>query len=289
MIAVMRHLIAWLATLGIGLTGLAQTQSLSFEVATLKINKSGAGNVAFGCYDPRTTLALAPPGRCVARNALMRTLIGHAYNIPVASMSQTIIAPGWIASERYDLEAKAEDAAASDADLRRMLQTLLAERVKLQAHFELRDIEGFVLVTAKGGTKLQKTTSKERASMIGNVVPPSLYKTTGKGATMEQLTSSLSLRLGRMVVDKTGLDGGYDFVLTWARDDIDPTGPSLFTALQEQLGLKLESQKVPARVLVVDHIERPSEIGSFEAASIKYHVEAVGIRMTTGMSRSVIF
>jgi uncharacterized protein (TIGR03435 family) len=183
----------------------------------------------------------------------MRSIIALAYDIPAESIAQMVIGPSWIASERYDLEAKAENDATPTAELRVMLQTLLAERVKLKVHFETRDIPGFILVVAKNGSKLQKSTSTDRHSLIGTS-----GRVTGKNARIAQLISSLTLRLGRTIVDQTNLDGGYDFLLTWTPDTEDPSGPSLFTALQEQLGLKLQSEKVPTNVLIVDHIERPS-------------------------------
>jgi len=176
-----------------------------------------------------------------------------------------------------------------------MLQVLLEDRFKLTLHRENRQLPVYELTIGKGGAKLQSskegsctpysvdspppasTPGAPRPNFCGFHMTPDygLNRTLdGKGITMAALAANLSRTyvslLGRNVIDRTGLTGGYDVHLKWAMDSLsapaglntappsDVTGPSIFTALQEQLGLKLESAKGPVEVLVIDHIERPS-------------------------------
>jgi uncharacterized protein (TIGR03435 family) len=171
-----------------------------------------------------------------------------------------------------------------------MLQALLVDRFQLKVDFDTRELPVFALVIAKGGPKFQKSTpDRPSSSPASNAGPPPEPKKQGiwmnstqkkaqldaYGTGMDGLTSILSGQedtSGRFIVDKTGLAGEYDFSLSWAPEylsagahgsdyaaaDAGPAGPSLFTALQDQLGLRLESQKAPVEVLVVDHIEPPS-------------------------------
>jgi len=151
-----------------------------------------------------------------------------------------------------------------------MVQQLLADRFKLAVHRETKELPAYALVVAKSGPKLTATKDtgggKGTSSGDGHL--------TATGLTMarlaQTLTQILSRELGRVVIDKTGIVGEYDLSLTWTPDDRsaaaantskdtpDLPGPSIFTALQEQLGLKLESTKAPVETLVIDHIEEPS-------------------------------
>lgn len=190
-------------------------------------------------------------GRCRATNASLRRIIGLAYDLPIFTAEQYISGgPGWISSERYDIEAKAANPSASGADLRLMLQSLLADRFKLRLHPENKVVAGYVLVISKGGLKLRRPEERGRSEKIIRV---------GIGASnTAELVMQLSSRLDAPVVDKTNLTGEHDFFLTWEslyNDD----APSIFTVLEEQLALKLVSQKVPLRVLVIDHVEKPTE------------------------------
>ena len=145
------------------------------------------------------------------------------------------------------------------------IQSLLADRFQLRIHKETREEQVYSLVVAKNGPKFK--VSKFDDSALETGLMPGLkthpYELAGTSAGIHLLTEELSRRLGRKVIDQTGLDGEYNFDLRWAPDvgdgDSPPDGPSIFTAVQEQLGLKLESGKAAVDAIVIDHIERPSE------------------------------
>jgi uncharacterized protein (TIGR03435 family) len=136
-----------------------------------------------------------------------------------------------------------------------MVQALLAERFHLTVHQETRTLPAYDLILAKGGSKLQLT--KANGKSIGT----SRTYFNGEGLTMTSIAEELSKITGRVVVDKTSLADRYDLKLVWTTDDApisDSSAPSLFTAIQEQLGLKLEPAKEPVSVLVIDHVELPT-------------------------------
>jgi uncharacterized protein (TIGR03435 family) len=213
------------------------------------------------------------------RNVSLKMLIQTAYDLRGPDAGQRISGgPGWLDSTRYDVEAKAADSV-SETDLKRMLQSLLAERFQLALHRETREMPGYTLVVAKGGPKLKEAEGDEEQKGLWQRGGGPL---TGQAASMQTLAQALAGRLGRPISDGTGLTGSYDFTLTWTPDESeqaalqstlanlppeiaaqfsrnrDPNGPSLFTALQEQLGLRLEPQKKRVEVLVIDHAEQPS-------------------------------
>ena len=153
-----------------------------------------------------------------------------------------------------------------------MVKSLLADRFKLQMRHETREIPVFALVVAKCGSKLIPATPKPVVAVDPGAPPPP-YESPCRldagsischGMTVSDLASMLWTERetgSRKVLDKTGLEGKYDFTLKWTSEDAsgDSSGPTLFTAIQEQLGLRLESTKAPLEVPVIDHIERPSE------------------------------
>ena len=254
----------------------------AFEVASIKPNKSGTG---------MTMLQTTPVGFS-ASNISLKAVIQHAYGV---EENQILGAPSWVGSERYDIEAKVSS---SDTDAlhdlnpyqrRLMLQPLLADRFQLKVHTELRDFPVLVLVVAKGGPKLHEakpgdTYPNGLKGFDGGGGPGMMLmrpgQLTAQGVDLSFVAKQLSQQLGRTVQDKTGLTGKYDFTMQW-KPDRDPSpmpgapepgqqGPgatlstdsseaSIFTAVQEQLGLKLESRKAPVEVLVIDHVEAPSE------------------------------
>jgi uncharacterized protein (TIGR03435 family) len=136
-----------------------------------------------------------------------------------------------------------------------MVQALLADRFQLKLHTETRTLPAYDLVLAKGGSKLLPSESN------GKSIGVSRTHFNGQGLGMTSIAEELSKIAGRVVVDKTALTGRYDLKLQWTPDDGaagDTDAPTLFTAIQEQLGLKLEPAKEPVPVLVVDHVEQPS-------------------------------
>jgi uncharacterized protein (TIGR03435 family) len=231
----------------------AQNQPLKFEVVSIKPNRSANGSWRGGCANGEITSAI-PAGRCMATNASLRTIIALAYDISIFSMDQHIVGiPAGISNERYDIDAKAENPSATGAELRLMLQNILADRFKVRLHEETLEVAGYTLLVGKGGPKL-KTIDESRRDAVGST----RHRMIAVADTAATLATMLSSQLGQPVVDRTKITGNYAFNLSAPEPD-DQSPPSIFTALQEQLGLKLESQKVPTRVLVIDHAEKPSE------------------------------
>jgi uncharacterized protein (TIGR03435 family) len=239
------------------LTALGQSAAVrpAFEVASVKPSKPGTP----GFIGP------APGGqRFTATNASLRMLIIMAYNITDRQVSG---GPGWIASEGYDIDAKAELPTTRE-QLYLMLQTLLADRFQLTLRRETRELPVYALVVDKAGSRLKRHGSQDG-------VPPEI-KRAGNGKVVFQnvplsrLSWFLSTQVGRSVIDKTGLDGSYDFSLEWTRDSpsrdhgtdasaaaTDLTGPGILTAVREQLGLRLESEKGPTEFLTIERAEKP--------------------------------
>lgn len=200
-----------------------------------------------------------------------RLLTAFAYNVPFGYERIRVVGgPDWLGSDDYEIQAKIEDsvyaamqkmnAAQQREQVSLMEQSLLADRFKLKVHFETREMPGFALVVAKSGPKLRPAKDGEstRLSVRQNEM-------TATAISIDQWIHSPFLG-GRVVVDQTGLTGTYDFTLTWSEQSAasgpgqenGTDAPSLFTAVQEQLGLKLVPTKVPVEVIVVDSVERPS-------------------------------
>jgi len=214
-------------------------------------------------------------------NIPLKSLIGGAYGVMDDRISGE---PGWTESDRFDVEAKMDDEAAAafqklpkqqqitQRDL--MLQSLLADRCKIKVHHETKEVQTYMLVIAKGGFKLKEADpnntyangieAPEGGPRAGMMLVQ-YGKLIGQALLISQLATQLAGQVGHLVEDKTGLKGKYDITLQWAPDEgggVTPSvdsGPSVFTAIQEQLGLKLESKKSPVDTIVIDHIERPSE------------------------------
>jgi bla regulator protein BlaR1 len=249
----------------IGLTDSARLRAQSqpatspaFEVASVKLNKSGTRGGRINTEAGRLTITNIPLVTCILA----------AYELQRYQFSGE---PGWVGTERYDIVAKA-DTPVGDHQLMLMLQGLLAERFKLASHHATKELPGYALVVGKNGPKLHEVEVAGKGWVRNN--PGGM---TGQEVSMRELALSLSARLGLPVVDLTGIKGVYELKLEWTPDASqsknlaeakdnplveftgDPNGPSIFTALQEQMGLKLEPRKVPTETVVVDHIERPSE------------------------------
>jgi uncharacterized protein (TIGR03435 family) len=167
--------------------------------------------------------------------------------------------PGWLDTETYDIAARADTPLEmTREELRPCLQALVAERFSLKFHRETREGSVFSLVVAKNGPKLSQH-SGDGNSGIGASSGSGKAAITGNKIAMARLAEYLSGQVGRPVVDNTGLNGEYDFRVEWTTEEVvAPSGPSLFTALQEQLGLKLNATKGPIEMVVIDSAERAS-------------------------------
>lgn len=258
----------------------------SFEVATIKPNHSGSGPTMIGAAGHG-----APGDRFIATNITMKALICWAFagnSVPLPS-DDVSGGPSWIDSERYDVDAKVEDSQAaalakspeSIVQIRLMLQSLLANRFKLVVKDATVTRPVYALVIAKGGPKLRQTVPGSKSSIEAGGRRVQAFGGRGEiraqGFPMSLLVRWLSQEgLGRPVLDQTGLKGEYDIELKWNPDldsqemmqapspgaesaPSDTSGPSIFTAIQEQLGLKLKATEGPVENLVIVDIEKPSE------------------------------
>jgi uncharacterized protein (TIGR03435 family) len=276
-----------LAALGVAIHAQAPSSPAVFEVATIKQNKSG---------EQGNSIRRLPGGRVSATNMAPRDLVMAAYQLNQFTLAG---GPSWIENDRFDILAKMEGnpewgGPGSDTPDPYMLalRALLVERFKLKLHKESREIDVYALTMVKPGTpgpalKLSPNDCKAMMDAVrrglqppprltGNEIPPCgirgrIGMIQFDGFPMSQAAEMLTTRAGRIVLDRTGLSGNWQFVLTHAQDaravlppgaDVpapNPDAPSLFTALQEQLGLKLEATKAPVQVTVIDSIERPTE------------------------------
>jgi uncharacterized protein (TIGR03435 family) len=222
----------------------------TFDVASIKQHK---GVITFSS-DP------AIHGRTVTATAsTLRDLVTYAYAVRYEQLAG---GPAWIANDHYDLLAKSEgDGVLTPPEARQMVQALLADRFQLQVHRETQEAPMYALVIVKNGPKLKLSAPDATGGYS--------VRTTGKGVrmeaartTMEQLSRQLAGTSGRFVVDQTGLTGLYAFTLEWSAERTVPSdsdAPSVFDALRDQLGLKLEATRGPVERLVIDRAERPSE------------------------------
>ena len=200
--------------------------------------------------------SVSPPGALQfrMRNTTLSVLIAYAFGI--SSNNQIAGKPNWLDDTFYEIAAKSEgDVGLSHKQMMPLLQQLLQERFHFAYHRETRNIKGYALVVAKGGPKLKVSKSDSpHAYLLPGMIDAADISVFG-------VASLLAHPLGAPVANKTGLAGKYDFQLEFARlEDTDSSKPSIFAAIQEQLGLKLEAQMVPVEVLVIDHVERvPTE------------------------------
>jgi len=229
--------------------------------------------------DPQRAQVQVPLGRCTFEGASLDYLIFVAYSDDLSWIrnqpprSVVLGGPGWVHSDLFDVEAIAENpSVVTRGDLHQMMQALLADRFKLKLHRESRETSGYALVTANKGSKLvpsrdKTVTGRDR---IKRAAAPGAITLSARNVSMATLSEFLTTFGIGLVVDKTNIQGTYDFSLTYAaeiagprKDQPSPTvqdtdAPSIFTALREQLGLQLLSQKVSAEYLVIDSVEKPS-------------------------------
>ena len=237
----------------------AQSKTPVFDVATIKPNNTFSGSM-----DSNTNLDTFS-----AKNLSLKYLLQRAYGI-----NQSLISglPGWAESAHYDIVAKVVDVdVATMRNLTReqrqaMLQQLLADRFQLRCHIEQKTLPVFELIVANGGIRFTQSPATEGDPRKNQSISIRNTEMTARNASMESLATTLTDQVGRKVIDKTGLTGAYNLHLKWEREEEGPSkdpgdasAPSIFTALQQQLGLKLQSAKDPVDTLVVDSIETPSE------------------------------
>jgi len=246
-------------------TAAAETKLPAFAVASVRRNESP---------DSPFKLAFTSDGVTI-ENVSLLSIIRAAYGMFNTLDDKFIGIPGWANDENFNIDAKVDDADVAqfqklNFDKRQlMVQALLADRFKLQAHYETRELPIYELVIAKNGLKLQASD----ANPVPGDITIGRGRITGQNVVMYRLETALTHALGRTIVDKTGLQGPYDFTLNWMPDEADISSSqssngtaqepdasrvSIFTAIQEQLGLKLVQAKGPVEVLVVDHVEYPT-------------------------------
>jgi uncharacterized protein (TIGR03435 family) len=224
----------------------------AFEVASIK--PSNAGREMFRADDIR-----ASPGSLMMNNVNVASCLKWAYKV----QDPQIAGPDWIRQDRFTIAAKAASPAA-DSQLRAMLQTLLAERFKVALHRGSKTIAGYSLVVQKNGPKLMPSSTEGAPEMGGRL------KWTASRYTMADLADFLADNTQSLVVDMTGLGGQFDFTLDlgpylsidtpiFKNEAAQVLSAAFQSAIEAQLGLKLEARKVPVEVLVIDHAERPSE------------------------------
>jgi uncharacterized protein (TIGR03435 family) len=239
----------------------------TFEVASIRLNTSGA---AGGGGGPR------PGGRYMMTNVPTRTLISIGYGIP---SDRVLDGPGWILTDRYDIEARTKENPTRE-ETSQMLQSLLRERFNLAIRPEKRDLPIYTLQLARRdgqlGPGMRRTTidcndpevrKKAAATAAPGRIACGLTSEQGDfqggGITMPNLEIVLSSAAGRPVFNQTGLTGSFDVELKWTptlgADAAPADAVSIFTAVQEQLGLRLENATAPLDVVVIDRIERPTE------------------------------
>jgi uncharacterized protein (TIGR03435 family) len=252
-----------------------------FDVASIKVHPP-----------PITRIVIPPvgPGRFVVEAFSLKQLVARAYSVPEV---RVLGGPSWVDTERYDVDAKSESSIPQQ-QMSLMIRSLLEDRFQLQAHTETRALQVYELAVAKGGSKLKSSEDQtppapplappaagQRGGPLGGQLPRGAF-TGGRGSMQGSavpiggLVNFLTKQLGQQVYDKTGLTGLFDFKLEWTPGNeqapgpfgpnpdappppADSSGPSIFTALQEQLGLRLESTRGPVEVVVIDSAQRLTE------------------------------
>jgi uncharacterized protein (TIGR03435 family) len=234
----------------------------SFEVASVKPTPAARSGDDYGTY-----FRNLPGGRFSAENFSLGMLIMVAYQVDRNQISggNSLRFGG----DRYDIEASADDRdprfkaadaagpAAKQALRDAMLQSLLEDRFKLAIHRETKETSGYALVVAKGGPKLKEPTVARSGD---GSISAGRGRLTGQKAPLSMLAGQLTRMVGGTVADETGLEGGFDFNLEWTPEETPAdlaSAPSIFTAIQEQLGLRLEARKERTEIIVIDHVEKP--------------------------------
>ena len=210
--------------------------SPAFDVASVRPNRSGSGNSS---HRDRN-------GALTATNVTLQYCIKLAYGV----RDYQIVGPDWLNSERYDIQAKTAPNVTPD-QYKAMIQTLLAERFQLKVQRDTKELPVYALTVGKRGPKLQPVDAGPERDRLER------DRLSAQKMSMAHLADRLSQLLGRPVLDMTGIEGAFDIELSWAADD---PASSILSAIQEQLGLKLEARKAPVEIIVVEHAEKvPTE------------------------------
>jgi uncharacterized protein (TIGR03435 family) len=233
----------------------------SFEVASIRPSKSGGGY---------SHSSVDTDGGVINLRFINTTLL-YCVQLAFNVRKYQVVGPSWISSDRYDILAKGPNAPNVDGTWRLMLQSLLANRFALKYHHETEKLPIYVLTVAKGGPKLRPPQTSN--SPLGTMRKRGVESFTSPNITMRQFAAQITKEVGRPVVDGTDLSGHFTVELFFApfnvatsipdrpgrTADLSAAGPSIFTALQEQLGLKLKPEKGPVEVVAIDHISQPSQ------------------------------
>ncbi len=258
---------AMLAMMPIAWAQDAPAKSLAYDVVSIKPNTAGSGGMR---------IMITPDG-FQAENVTLHTLVGNAYQF---NPDMVFGLPKWADSDHFDVKAKVaeEDLPAmkkmEPKERMALIRTFLVERFKIEAHRETKEMPTYDLTIAKGGLKMKEAKPDDTyangikgpdgKSRGGGMMMMGRGRMTGQGIAMKGLSNNLTNVTHRPVIDKTGLTAIYDFELKWTPDDA-PAGSteentgSIFTAVQEQLGLRLDASKGMVETLIVDHVEKPSE------------------------------
>jgi uncharacterized protein (TIGR03435 family) len=243
-----------------GLSGQPAPDSPAFEVATVKPSSPKTRNIGLSTF---------PGGRVTAENCSLQHLMEEAFGVQSFQISG---GANWVRESWYDIDARPPASSKSSKsspnnpklppndEQRQMLQALLIDRFHLKYHRETREGPVYLLVKGKKEPKLQNAKNKDDYPWAGSAAggAPFAYGIAGTNISMAQLATRLSRPLGRPVLDKTGLEGSFDFRSEYVSDDADPDPiASILTSIQA-LGLKLESSKGPVETIVIDHAEKPS-------------------------------
>jgi len=231
-----------------------------YDAAVIKVSKTLSGD--HGTDTDDSTFK--------ASNVTIKRLLAQAFEI---RESQIFGLPAWADSAHWDVNAKVTDPdmkimeSLSRHQRRQMLAALLVQRLHLQTHIEQKTLPVYELVVAKNGPKLEVSKRALDAVGVGDLeVNDTAMKASA--VSIQDFAANISFRLDRTVIDKTGLTGRYDFRLQWTPDNVANSGadngaadapPMIFTAIEEQMGLKLQPGKGPVPTLVIDHLEQPTE------------------------------
>ncbi len=230
----------------------------AFEVASVKASTTSVGGEGMGPGRGGREMVTPSPAGVTMKNVHLKSVIQWAYHLQAIQIS----GPGWLDDNRYDVVAKAASQVPTERQ-RLMMQTLLAERFKLTCHRETKEMPAYVFTVAKSGHKLKPSESEGEMELKPN--GSSKMAASFSRVTMAQLMETVSSPLQGVVVDQTGLKGSYDFTLDMSAfmggGDFKPTGIEdvitlIIQAAKEQLGIIIEQKKVPAEVLIVEHIEK---------------------------------